>query len=69
MTLVAFTLYTDNEARSATVHINPAEVAAVKPWWYHSFRSPIAEIVLQSGEKIRVWQNVETVVKRLGETT
>lgn len=64
--LVSFTEYNDAE-HAATCHVNPAEVAAVREWRYHSFRPSITEIVLQSGQKLHVWQNVEAVVKRLAE--
>ena len=61
------TQYDDRECDGAPISINPAEVACVRPWQYHSFRPAISEIVLKCGEKIHVWQDRETVVKRLAE--
>lgn len=64
--LVALTEYSDDN-HDATIHINPAEVSAVREWRYHSFRPPVTEIILQSGVKLHVWQDVETTIKRLKE--
>ena len=67
MSFASFPEYVADEARTSTVHVNPAEVAYVKAWVYHSFREPIAEIGLRCGTKIRVWLDVESTMKRLEE--
>lgn len=66
MHLAAFPEYVD-DADSQTVYVNPAEVACVRGWKYHSFRPAIAEIVLQSGKAVHVWLEADAVVKRLKE--
>jgi hypothetical protein len=63
--LVELTEYRDEMLSGSKVYVNPDEVAAVREWRYHSFRPAIAEVVLQCGRSIKVWQDVETVMKRL----
>lgn len=64
MSRVEFCEYRD-ENSSGKVFVDPNEVAAVREWRYHSFRPSITEIVLVSGEKVRVWENIELVNRRL----
>lgn len=64
MSRVEFSEYRD-EDRSGKVFVDPNEVAAVREWLYHSFRPSITEIVLTTGEKVRVWEPVEVVNRRL----
>jgi hypothetical protein len=66
MSLATLTEYREDEA-GTRLYVNPSEVAAVREWKYHSFCSPITEIVLQSGVKLHVWQDIETTHKRLAE--
>lgn len=41
------------------------EIAAIRKWKYHSFRPAVSEIILQSGQKIRVWDVIEVVVAKI----
>ncbi len=43
------------------VLVNPNEIACVRAYCRHSFRPLVGEIVLQNGEKIRVWETVEQI--------
>lgn len=49
------------------VFVNPNEIACIRTYCRHSFRPLIGEIVLQSGEKVRVWETVEKIHARLTE--
>lgn len=64
--MIQFTTYQDGEPGGQCA-VNPEEVAAIMPCSYHSYnyRSSIATIILRSGEKIKVYQTVDEVLKRL----
>ena len=63
---IPLTKYTHN-CDEEVVYVNPEEVACIQPWQYHSFRPAISEIVLKCGEKVYVWQDVETTIKLLNK--
>lgn len=67
MPLVEFTEYNAYGDTHTKVRINPQEVAAVREWQYHSFRPAISEIILKSGKKIRTWEDVDCVTKKLAK--
>lgn len=63
MRLIEFSEYCEDVGRKC--YVNPAEVEVVHEWKYHSFRPPISEIMLKDGRSVRVWETVDTVLRRL----
>ena len=63
--MIDFSEYISDERPGQPVFVNPNEIACIRTYAYHSFRPLIGEIVLQSGEKIRVWETVEQIHARL----
>ena len=47
------------------VLVDESEIAAVRAFRYHSFRSAIGQVVLRSGEKINVWEDVDTIKRMM----
>lgn len=43
------------------VLVDVAEIAVVRAFRYHSFRNAIGQVVLRSGEKINVWEDVDAI--------
>jgi hypothetical protein len=66
MRLIPFDGYID-DGLGNQVFVNPEDVSVVREWKYHSFRPAIPEIVMLSGERVRVWQDVHAVYERLGK--
>ena len=60
-----FSQYTDDGEPGLACYVNPDDVMVVKEYKYHSFRSSIGEITLRNGEKIRVWETVDEIQRRL----
>lgn len=66
MARIEFSEFKSDDRAGTKVFIDPHEVAAVREWNWHSFRPAIGEIVLTSGEKVRVWETAEAINRRLG---
>lgn len=64
--VIEFREYVEDEP-GRIVFVNPHEIACIRTFCRHSFRPLIGEIVLQSGEKIRVWETVEQINRRIND--
>jgi hypothetical protein len=69
MTLIKLSLWSDPDGnrRGGDVYVNPSEIAAIKSWRYHSFRDDVGEVILNTGEKIHVWETPEAIVKLINK--
>lgn len=65
MARIEFSEFQSDDRPGTKVFVHPHEVAAVREWKWHSFRPAIGEIVLTSGEKVRVWETAEAINRRL----
>ena len=64
--LTPYRQYSDAPDNEIT-YIDPAEIAALESYTYHSFRRAICKITLQSGKEIIVWESVDTVQQMMAD--
>ena len=62
--MIQLTEYKEDEAGTPVI-VAIDEIVHAREWKYHSFRPAISEIVLKSGQKIRVWDVIEVVVAKI----
>ena len=59
--MIRLSEYIEDDRPGRPVFVNPDQIGCVRSYCRHSFRPLIGEIVLLSGEKIRVWETVEHI--------